>query len=60
MNHPMEQKIIDYLKDGQIFNESINIKKLQTKIILLNQQLSEMTNNKIKDPLNPNDFIESF
>jgi serine protease inhibitor len=50
----------NYLKTNNILHDPIEMKELSKRIEKINQQLEKMTNNKIKAPLNPDDFDDDF
>jgi serine protease inhibitor len=56
----LSDKFSEYLKANNIFCDSIDMSKLQQRIDQINQTVSEMTNDKIKNPLDPNDFDLDF
>lgn len=58
--YTLSKEYKNYLAHNQVLNESIDQNALQQKIVSLNDQLSEMTNHKIKNPLDPADFNDDF
>ena len=59
-SHPLTNGFADYLKNNNVFNESIDPSSLQQKVIKINEQISGVTDNKINDLLNSKDFDDTF
>jgi len=53
-------KFMEYLKTNNVLCDSIDLDKLQARVKEINKVLEKMTNDKIKDALNPEDFDRDF
>jgi serine protease inhibitor len=56
----LHENFVAYLKLNNILFNSIEMNKLQKKIMEINEHLAAMTNNKIKNPLKAEDFDRDF
>jgi serine protease inhibitor len=59
-NLKLDDNFAKYLKSNNVLCDSIELNVLKKRVTEINRQVEKMTNDKIKEPLNVNDFDQLF